>query len=25
MDPDFDPHILPSLDGVYAWCLEKEK
>ena len=25
MDPDFDPHILPSLDGVYAWGMEKEK
>ena len=24
-DPDFDPHILPSLDGVYAWGMEKEK
>ena len=25
MDPDFDPHILPSLDGVYAWGMEKKK
>ena len=24
-DPDFDPHVLPSLDGVYAWGMEKEK
>ena len=24
-DADFDPHVLPSLDGVYAWGMEKEK
>lgn len=24
MDPEFDPHILPSLEGVYAWGMEKE-
>ena len=24
-DADFDPHVLPNLDGVYAWGMEKEK
>jgi len=24
MDPEFDPHVLPSLDGVYAWGMEKK-
>ena len=24
MDPEFDPHILPSLEGVYAWGMEKK-
>ena len=24
LDPEFNPHILPSLDGVYAWGMEKK-
>ena len=24
-DADFDPHVLPNLDGVYAWGMEREK